>query len=238
MGCKHAGGLGCGCQDVLVFCLQVVDVVATSYTAAGRVPLAGQAPGDLTAGGTSAVRRVHEAGQETGHPAASSPFPLEQVQGTLLASNSPAEVPPTSRESAGRAASSNGAAVEAFQAVQPPEGVAPTSNPAPAEGCHPVQSCHRESPAGQANSSNPTEVGNLADGHQPARLAASQAAQDGLVPSTWPMYGIASGRHAIAQVGLICAVCRQAALCATPITACRPPGVTFTLHICLVLPTS
>ena len=58
---------------------------------------------------------------------------------------------------------------------------------------------------------NPTAVGHLADGQQPARLAARQAAQAGLVPTTWPMFGILSEGHADAQVGFICAVCCQGA---------------------------
>ena len=207
------GGLGCACLDVLLLCLQVVVVVARSHeSGAGRVPLSGQAP---TSSGTSALGRVHEAGQGAGNPAASSPFPLGWAQGTS-ASNSPAGDAPTSKEPTCRAASSNAAAVEPSQAVQPPQALAPSSDAASAEGCHAVQSCQSRGPAGPAPSSNPTFVRNLADGQQPARLAARQAAPTELMPSTWPMFGNLSEGHADAQVGLICAVGCQGALSATP----------------------
>ena len=99
---------------------------------------------------------------------------------------------------------SDAAAVVGHRAVQPPQALAPSSNAATAEERHAVQSCHERAPEGQADSSNPTTVSNLADGHQPAGLAARQAAQVGLVPatpSTRPVVSIASERHADAQVG-------------------------------------
>ena len=185
-------GSGCACQDALALCLQVVDVVARSHSGAGRVPLSGPAPRDQTSSGTSAVGGVHEAGQGVGPPAASTPSRLGQAPEVFLASNSHAGMAQTSIGPTCRAASSNTVAVEASQAVQAPQGLAPSKNAASAEGCHAVQSCHGSGPAGLTPSSNPTAVGILADGQQPARLATRRAAQAGLVPSTWPMFGIKS----------------------------------------------
>ena len=114
-----------------------------------------------------------------------------------------------------RAASSKAIAGEAVQAVQPPQSLAPNSNAAAAEIYSAAQSCHGGTPAGQATGSNPTAVSELAIGQRPARLAARQAAQVGLVPampSTWPMFGILSEGHTVAQVGHICAVGCQEAL--------------------------
>ncbi len=122
-------GLGCACQDLLVFYLQVVDVVAKSLggaviapesgqkpgdPAAGRVSQSGRLPRDLPASGTSAVGRVHEAGQEVGNPAASSRILLGPAPEVSLASSSTGGEAQTSNEHACRAASSNAAAVAAF----------------------------------------------------------------------------------------------------------------------------
>ena len=333
--------LGCACQDVLVFCLQVVNVVAKSYSgarmapeseqdpAAGMVPQSGQAPGDPTTGGISAAGEVHKGGQGMGNPAAGSRIPLEQAPEISLASSSSGSVAQTSIAQASRATSSNAVAVEAFQAaqprqgsagsripqeqapevssassssegvaqtskqaygaassssaaveafqaaqprqgsaptsdaaavetrqvvqpletfatcsnavaaggrqvvqppltlysptaaagdrqaVQPPLSLAPSSSPATAEGCHAVQSRHGGTAAGQAPSSHPTAMNELATGQQPAHLAARQAAQVGLVPAmpgTGPLVGIVTKRQPDAQVGLIRAVGCQEAL--------------------------
>ena len=291
--------LGCACQDLLVFCLQVVNVVAKSYSgaqmapeseqdpAAGVVPQPGQAPGNSTTCGTSAAGEVHKGGQGMENPAAGSRVQLEQAPEASLASSSSGGVAQTSTEQACRAASSSAVAVEAFQAVQPWQGSAPTSNaaavetrqdvqpletfatrsnaaaggrqvvqpplklysptaavghrqavqlplslapssnPATAEGCHAVQSRHGGTSAGQAPSSHPTAMNELATGQQAAHLAARQAAQVGLVPanpSTGPLFGTVTERQPNAQVRLICAVCHQGALYVTLIIALSHRG--------------
>ncbi len=148
--------------------------------------------------------RAPEPGQHTGDPAAGRVPQSGQAPGDPASSGTSAA---GGVHEAGQGVG-NPAAGSGIPPRQAPEGSLANSSPGGVARTNDEAAC-------RAVGSNPTAVGKLTCDQQPARLAARQAAQVGLMPampSTWPIFGIMPEGHADAQVGLICAVGCQGAL--------------------------